>query len=223
MAFETHKRKVEGSSTKALVTIRKSGFAVNANFARLAGVADRPSWVELAFDSESNRVGLRFFDHKASEDSYVVSGDGGSSARKKSAGKIIACSDFLKTHPMLFAMSQSSPSIKRQVEKLHGYWVFEVVPSFELQWDEKNSDDHRHCVYCYLDKDEIVYIGQGHLKERINSPERLDWQYDKVRYSRVSDASAAISWENYHIEEFRSKNGRLPRYNLVSGHSGANI
>jgi hypothetical protein len=74
-------------------------------------------------------------------------------------------------------------------------------------------------IYRYLrENGEIVYIGRGPIKARLQSPERKEWDFDVIEYSIVLNPDDQVKWEDYWIERFKADhNGERPFYNVVSG------
>jgi hypothetical protein len=73
-------------------------------------------------------------------------------------------------------------------------------------------------IYRYKNNNEVVYIGMGDIRKRLSSPERKDWEFDNVEYSKVENEGKRKEWETYWIDRFSEENGkRLPVYNKIGG------
>jgi len=50
------------------------------------------------------------------------------------------------------------------------------------------------------------------------SPQRKDWDFDAIEYSKVDNPDQQVKWEHYWIERYKDEhNGKRPFYNKVSG------
>jgi hypothetical protein len=101
-------------------------------------------------------------------------------------------------------------------------WVIQLCPSFEVRRARESSEIPSDAVGIYRyarENGEIVYIGRGEIRKRLACPDRVDWDFDVVEYSLVSDPDKQIKWEDYWLEKFQNANDKLPFYNKVSGFS----
>jgi hypothetical protein len=101
-------------------------------------------------------------------------------------------------------------------------WAIELCPSFELRnaRESANIPADAAGIYRYIrESGEIVYIGRGPVRNRLNSYGRTDWDFDVIEYSIVQDPDQQVRWEAFWIDKFKDMNGgRLPFYNRVAGH-----
>ena len=99
-------------------------------------------------------------------------------------------------------------------------WVIQLCPAFELRTDRKGSDvpPDTQGIYRYVNaKNEVVYIGRGIIRQRMNAPERKDWDFQTVEFSIVEEQADREKWEAYWINRFKEDNGgRLPYHNVRS-------
>jgi len=73
-------------------------------------------------------------------------------------------------------------------------------------------------IYRYWDKDVVVYIGKGNIKDRFREVGRSDWKFDTIEYSIINDENEQYEWESYWLEKFKEENSeRLPYYNKIAG------
>ena len=73
-------------------------------------------------------------------------------------------------------------------------------------------------IYRYLSSDKIVYIGKGNIRDRLNEPQRKDWNFDTIEYSIIENVDEQFEWDSFWIETYKNENeGYLPSYNLISG------
>jgi hypothetical protein len=99
-------------------------------------------------------------------------------------------------------------------------WVIQLCPAFEMRKARESKDIPSDTVgiYRYVrDNGEVVYIGQGKIRERLNLQERQDWVFSVVEYSIVENPDDRLKWEDFWLERFREANNRLPLYNKISG------
>ena len=43
------------------------------------------------------------------------------------------------------------------------------------------------------------------------------WVFDCIKYTFIPFEDKRVYWENHFLEKYKSQNGVLPRYNLISG------
>ena len=100
-------------------------------------------------------------------------------------------------------------------------WAIQLCPAFEKRNARESANIPSGVVgiYRYVrENGEIVYIGRGNIRDRLNSPERKDWDFDTIEYSIVKDPDKQVKWETYWLNKYKQKNkGKLPFYNKVSG------
>ena len=197
------------------ITITPQHFRFNALFVRQAALGS--SYRVTIFEDEENRR-LAFEFHKdARPGSYALTS-------KRDAAGGLNCSNkgVVGRRPWLIAITKQTGKDRRFAPKKEGNkWVIQLCPAFEIKKARESEDlPSKHAgVYRYArENGEIVYIGRGPIKERIRSPERKDWEFDRIEYSIVSNPDEQVKWEDYWIERFKADhNGKRPFYNMVSG------
>ncbi len=98
-------------------------------------------------------------------------------------------------------------------------WVIQLCPAFEIRRARESTDipSDAKGIYRYRSEDgDIVYIGQGAIRDRLNARERTEWDFDRVEYSIVQDPDERVNWHTRWLERFRDDHGRLPLYNRQS-------
>jgi hypothetical protein len=95
------------------------------------------------------------------------------------------------------------------------------MPSFETRVNRSDATRINFGdkgIYRYLKNTQIVYIGKGNVRDRLNEQQREDWDFDIIEYSIIEKQDEQFEWENYWIEKYKEENeGFLPTYNLISG------
>jgi hypothetical protein len=124
--------------------------------------------------------------------------------------------------PWLVAITKQTGKDRRFTPIREGSkWVIQLCPAFEIKKARESRDlpFQDAGIYRYLrESGEIVYIGRGPIKERLRSPDRKDWDFDRIEYSIVANPDDQVKWEDYWIERFKAEhNGKRPFYNMVSG------
>jgi hypothetical protein len=98
-----------------------------------------------------------------------------------------------------------------------------VRPNFEIivnYLDKNTIPEAFKGIYRYRNKeDQIIYIGKGGIKTRVNSPERRDWGIQKIEYSILLDDELSFYWENYYLDRYLSTHGSKPPFNVIMGKS----
>jgi hypothetical protein len=101
-------------------------------------------------------------------------------------------------------------------------WVIELTPSFDENCKRSEASKIPSAVsgiYRYINtiQNEVVYIGKGEIKKRLNEPSRSDWIFDRVEYSIVKDLNEQSRWESHWLYKFQESFNRLPVYNMING------
>ncbi|MBK8036077.1 MAG: hypothetical protein IPK22_02950 [Verrucomicrobiaceae bacterium] len=204
------------------VTLRKEGFAFNAHF---VGAADLEAMTHVVIftDPPNYRVGFQFKDfkdHAAEEDSLAMANDGGGSKGKR--GRCVQSTGLMRESPWLKAIAQIEDSRVRRYEPkwsgTDGMWVISIAPAFEIRVSDKSDvPSNVRGIYRYRRGDEIVYIGKGQIRSRLNSPDREEWDFEIVEYSVLPDENQQTKWESFWLDRFVEMNGKLPIFNRISG------
>tara|TARA_B100002052_G_C15835211_1_gene577396 strand:+ start:344 stop:1009 length:666 start_codon:yes stop_codon:yes gene_type:complete len=103
-------------------------------------------------------------------------------------------------------------------DKFTNTYYFQVIPSFEKTCIPIELPKDINGIYRYKNTDdEIIYIGQGNIKQRYLSPERRDWDILLVEYSQVEDLTKREIYESIYLDKFEKEHGKKPLYNLQAG------
>ena len=99
-------------------------------------------------------------------------------------------------------------------------WVVSLRPAFEVRASARTEvpSDARG-IYRYRRGDEVVYIGRGQIRSRLNAPERNEWDFDTIEYSILLDEEQQEHWESHWLDAFVAERGKLPVYNRIGGTS----
>jgi hypothetical protein len=213
-------RREGGESPEAalLVTIRRSGLAFNAAFVRAAGLRDK-SHVSVHLAPDSFRIGLRFFDDASDADSYALTRDGGG----RGEGRHAQCTTLVRV-PWVAAVARIEDRRLRRFKptwlSAESMWVVSLCPAFEIRASARTevTSDARG-IYRYRRGDEVVYIGRGQIRSRLNAPERNEWDFDTIEYSVLPDEKQQEHWESHWLDAFVAEHGTLPVYNRIGGTS----
>ncbi len=96
------------------------------------------------------------------------------------------------------------------------------MPSFENEVLIKNSKQIHPSfegIYRYLNKrGDVIYIGKGGIKDRLDVAHRANWNIEKIEYSIIENEEDQFIWEDYWLDRFKSENNsELPLFNKISG------
>jgi hypothetical protein len=220
MSQWTKLRREGGESPEAtpLVTIRRSGLAFNAAFARAASLRDK-SHVSIHLSPDSFRIGLKFLDDASDADSYALTRDGGGRGEGRHAQ-----STALVHIPWVAAVARIEDKRLRRFKPVwlgaESMWVVSLCPAFEVRASAGTEvPSNARGIYRYRRGDEVVYVGRGQIRSRFNAPERNEWDFDTIEYSLVSDEKQQEHWESYWLDAFVAEHGKLPVYNRIGGTS----
>jgi hypothetical protein len=211
----------EGSDSP-FIAITDSHFALNSMFVRMAELD--PSFRVTIFVDERDRKMAFEFHKDERPDSFALCAQSG--AQKKEKRKSLQCTSrgVVVRNDWIAAVAKQAVKNRRFSPKREGnLWVVELCPAFEIRKARESTEIPSNDVgiYRYLKEDgEIVYIGRGPIKARLNLQERSEWTFDVVEYSIVPDPDEQVKCEDYWIERFKEEhNGDRPIYNKISGSS----
>jgi len=197
------------------ITLRKKAIALNVPFMEQSGygIGD---FASVFVSKCGHHVAVKFFSEDG-EDRYLLTPDGGGNARtggKKTVNAVIATS-CLANHPRT-SILVGTINGKIVMRRDGDMWVGNLSPTWQHKLSERKPNRDEIGVYQYLFDGEIVYIGQGHIAERLSESSRSSWAFDEIEYMIV-DKDTAIKEEQKLIESHRAEFGKLPFYNKVSG------
>ncbi len=222
MPWETVPRGTPNNSDSPVVTLRKEGPAFSAFFIR-AYKLDQMTHVTIQEDRENRRLGFVFHTNADDPDCLKLAPDGGNSALKNTAGRIVQAR-YLMGLPWLKALMANRSNKRFVPYKEQNAWVIDLGPSFEVEIKITDENDALRIpaevtgVYRYLDGNEITYIGRGRIRDRIQSQYRDHWSFDRIQYSPLNDREQEHHWERILLDEYEAKHKRLPRENRVRGY-----
>jgi len=203
-----------------LISIRRKAICFNKHFISLAELKEMTR-VSVYLDPEGFRIGFAFHNNTEDDSAYILSPDGGGSSRKFyslaiQATGLINQNSWIKAIAGIGDVGQRR--FKPEWNNLDKKWIIRLSPAFEIHVSHKSEipADTRG-IYRYKRNDEIVYIGRGIIKSRLNSPERNDWDFDIIEYSPLQSEEAQEKWEAYWLDQFVEQNGKLPLYNRIKG------
>jgi len=198
------------------VTVSTSGFAFNVVFARLAEIRTEKQ-VTIHVDPENRKLGFEFHEEEGRNGFAVTAHE---RYFKCASRAVLGKYDWVRSVTKL-----SGASRRFRPKKEGQLWVIRLCPAFEERKARESADipSGIRGIYRYLrESGEIVYIGRGDIKARLASPERVDWDFDRIEYSIVENPDQQVYWETYWIDRFKEEHkGALPFYNRVSGASCA--
>ena len=206
---------------KPFISISYHRINFGVNFARVADIDDSYR-VTIYVDEDDFRLAFEF--HKEEKpNSLALVADNKKAHSGKRTGLFCSSRGLQKNHPWVVPITKLPVGDRRfYPEHESKKWVISLCPSFETRYarESVNISPDASGIYQYKNEEgEIVYIGRGNISQRLRSPEREDWNFHIVECSLIKDPDLQIKWESHWIESFRTKYGRLPYYNKVSGAS----
>ena len=143
------------------------------------------------------------------------------------AGFTIKASELINKNPILKNIQKMTSKQDRTFEifyeKKTNIYSILLRPNFEIivKFSDRNTiPDAFKGIYRYRNNDgQIIYIGKGGVKTRVNSPERKEWGISKIEYSVLLDDDKSYYWENYYLERYVSTFGSKPPFNVIMGKS----
>lgn len=210
-----------------LVTFRnKNNIAFNAYLRKLANVDVNDSVIiDLSEDMTQMKFTFSKENAKGKRDHHLLISDGGGNAKSDKGGLVCTASGLAK-YPKIRPFFKDGKIQKKYEASNNGgakEWVIKLAPSYEQKLTDLEKLDiksNAKGIYRYVYKGNIVYIGNGNLRERFNDKQRKEWLFDLIEYSEYNlDDDALYALEAEAIQTFVEDNeGKLPHYNKLSGH-----
>jgi hypothetical protein len=192
----------EGSDSP-FISITATHFRFNTLFVKRASLG--PSYrVTIFQDEENRRLGFEF--HKEQRpNSFALT-----ARTDKHGGLFCSNQGVVRKRNWLASVAKLSRKDRRFTPTKEGNkWCIQLCPAFEIK-KARESDDLSSKdvgIYRYLrENGEIVYIGRGPIKARLRSPDRQEWDFDKIEYSIVLKPDDQVKWEDYWIEKYKAEN-----------------
>ncbi|NQV92822.1 MAG: hypothetical protein HQ484_03975 [Candidatus Aquiluna sp.] len=209
------------ASKDQVLTISRGAIRLSAKFIRGNRLEDM-NYVEF-FDDDENPYWLGFRLTQARDHNHSQK----LNASSDSALKSISAQALIRTNPVLSAIAKledrSSRMFEISFDEKNSYWFVFFRPTFERQVfyvDKSNIPRDASGIYRYFDKnDELLYIGKGNIKGRLESLGRDQWGIHRIEFSTLQSEEDALKWESFHLSEFKRRFGQLPTFNRIAGHS----
>lgn len=186
------------------VTIRKAGISFNASLVKL--LDKNLKYCEFYINDKT--IGIKFLTHKT-HDSYTITHDGGGKSRKTNS-LIANCKQIITSNLALMEASKIKQSFTC-LSTENCFWEFNITPLY-VSTDVSLLKQEDIGVYKYFSEGDLVYIGQGFIKQRLNDNARDNWFFDKIEYFLCSKEEA-MQYEENLINEHIKRYGKLPLYN----------
>jgi hypothetical protein len=199
--------------SNAAITVRKSGIRFNAIMCKWYELYEG-QFVEIFLTDDKKSLGFSFSE-VATPDSYTLTADGGGG--KGASGLFVACGKMLRATGI--PTDKKEPMLILE-DKKTGFLYVHLLPEFNHSVDIRPPVYDELGVYRYIFDNDIVYIGQGRIKDRIGDKQRESWQFDKIEYTILETPEECIKFESSLLDEFRQLNGKLPFYNRIGGKVG---
>jgi hypothetical protein len=213
--------RVQTVQEKPIVTISGGRFHFNSHFYRLAELSNYQH-VGYHLDKDKHEICFEFVKDSEADNSeaslYKLESKGSSRSARSAAGALISRTSWIRA-----VANDSSADNRKYVAKRDGkLWCIQLVPGFEECVERSNYTSipgNASGIYQYRGEDgEVIYIGQGQIRERLREPERKDWEFTKIEYSIISDENQRINAERHWLERYKEAHGgRLPYQNRQSG------
>ena len=206
---------------KEYVSLTKSGILFSSQFMDNNKLLKKQSVYFYKDDQDPYSFGCEFFDDR--DEGHFAIIRTGRNPRTTNRTAMTGGHSFINATPILYKIAKGKNSRRSEsrfeirYDNKEKLYVFKVQPSFENSSDLAGIPEIKG-IYRYLDnKNRIIYIGQGNIKQQAKQDYRKNWQIKKIEYSEVTDADFRKNLETYYLDTFEEENGRLTKYNLVSG------
>jgi hypothetical protein len=195
--------------------------SLSAKFVRENKLSDMGFVLFLQDDEDPYWLGFRFFPSNPPVGSLAVVKSSESATRGITATGLINRSSVLSAIAKTKDKSSRTFAIDR--DKVNDCWFVRLRPSFErvaLLKDKNSIAPGVRGIYRYFDiQNSLLYIGQGIIRDRIDSPERSTWGIHRIEYSILETEQDCLAWESHYLLEHVERFGVKPPLNRVMGHS----
>jgi hypothetical protein len=199
------------------ITLRRSGFAISADFVRKANITGCTR-VSLLLSHDGRQLAFHFHNNEHDNHAFRLGRDGG--GRNSGMNRGIAATGVF-AESLALRRLVDAPVAARRFEPIDiggGRWAITIVPCFEQRVNRPHElPEGESGIYRYVRGDDVLYIGKGKYRDRCRSPERAAWEYDYIEFSRLNDSAAEAKWETFWLNDYRKRHGRLPVYNRIGG------
>ena len=198
----------------AFISFRPEHIAFNRTFQNIAGIS-KPMRVKFFVDDNNYKIGFTFSKNEES-DSYALSFHNNvncwcSIGELRNFAWVKAVSSIADKKLRRFKPKMESTEIGK-------LWTVQIYPAFENKRARESKDlPEGNGIYRYKRGGEVVYIGRGDIRKRLQEPQRKEWDFDLIEYSMIQNPDDQVKWEDFWIERHKEENGKLPIYNRVSG------
>lgn len=209
----------------SVLYINKSGISFSAKFIKKEDLQEAKGIKFFEDDEDPYYLGFKFKNDLGESNtlSLVPTGKskGGSAGFTVKAAELINKNPILKNTQKMKARQDRTFEI--MYEKNTNIYSILLRPNFEaiVKFSDRNTiPDAFKGIYRYRSNDgQIIYIGKGGIKTRVNSPERKEWGISTIEYSVLLDDDKSFYWENYYLERYVSTYGSKPPFNVIMGKS----
>ena len=209
----------------SVLYINKSGISFSANFIKKEKLQEAKGVKFFVDDVDPYYLGFKFKNELDEPNTLSLMASG--RTRGGGAGFTIKASELINKNPILKNVQKMNSKQDRTFEiffdKKESIYSILVRPNFEIivnYLDKNTIPEAFKGIYRYRNKeDQIIYIGKGGIKTRVNSPERRDWGIQKIEYSILLDDELSFYWENYYLDRYLSTHGSKPPFNVIMGKS----
>ena len=208
-----------------VVMISNSGISFSASFIKSKKLQTMVSVGFFIDDNDPYKLIFQFYEEEGRQNTLVLikSNRGGtvSNGRTVKAQEIFSKNRVLSSIQKL--KNKSSKTFDIKFDKFNNYYFISLRPSFEncvLVENLSSIPSDVNGIYRYLDKKgDVIYIGKGLIKTRLQSNERKTWDIQKIEYSILNSEDDSYKWESFYLDEYQNQFGVLPPFNRISGHA----
>lgn len=209
----------------SVLYINKSGISFSANFVKKEKLQEAKGIKFFEDDEDPYYLGFKFKNDL--EESNTLSLVASTRGKFGGAGFTIKAAELINKNSILKNIQKMTSRQDRTFEifyeKKTNIYSILLRPNFEIvvKFSDRNTiPDAFKGIYRYRNNDgQIIYIGKGGVKTRVNSPERKEWGISKIEYSVILDDDKSYYWENYYLERYVSTFGSKPPFNIIMGKS----
>jgi len=201
------------TSDEPIISLNNNRFSYNVIFYKIAELA-KFNFVTYFVDFGTRKIGFEFTIEENADSFKLIKNE-----KKEHYSQSV---EIFKI-PWIQKVSKEKSICRFRPIKEGKKWVITLIPAFDnivKRSDYLKIGSDLKGIYRYLLNDKIVYIGKGNIRDRLNEPQRKEWNFEIIEYSIIDDVNEQFEWESFWIESYKNENdGYLPSYNLIAGKS----
>lgn len=212
----------------ASVSVRKNGLYFNTAATSCLELS-KCKTITIDYDHEDPKCARYLYvsasiDGKSVSNLHITKSGKDNIRAENQHARFVACQQLIDRFPSLKFLSnikrggRGASKLSAEYDTLSKCLKILLVPKLENSSYDVSTLPEVGAVYCYMQGNEKVYIGQtNNLNRRARQHAQNKWQFDQIRFSYMDNDVDRLKWEKHFLDHYINQNGSLPRFNLIGG------